>query len=172
MDRKYKRPFHPCPPAARRRRQLLLARGDGGGLSALSVARSSGAQQGVARQYTAWTGGAGGVTVEPQGFLRARVSGRSVGEGRGRVSRLCHSALPDRQNEVSEGHAGTSAGVYNTDRAQSRGDPTPCPAATPADQEPSPCKSGGTHSPAQSGYCGMGAVLRLRRQCTGVSEPG
>jgi len=46
-DRKYKRPFHPCPPAARRR-QLLLARGAGGVLSALSVTRSSGAQQGVA----------------------------------------------------------------------------------------------------------------------------
>jgi hypothetical protein len=43
-----KRPFHPCPPAARRRWQLLLARSDGGVLSALSVARSSGAQQGVA----------------------------------------------------------------------------------------------------------------------------
>jgi hypothetical protein len=47
-DRKNKRPFHPCPPAARRRRQRLLARGAGGGLSARSGARSSGAQQGVA----------------------------------------------------------------------------------------------------------------------------
>ena len=46
-DRKNKRPFRPCLPAARRR-QLLLARGAGGVLSALSVARSSGAQQGVA----------------------------------------------------------------------------------------------------------------------------
>ena len=47
-DRKYKRPFHPCLPAARRRRQRLLARDDGGGLSALSVARRSGSQYGVA----------------------------------------------------------------------------------------------------------------------------
>jgi hypothetical protein len=46
-DRKYKRPFHPCPPAARRRPRLL-ARGAGGVLSARSVTRSSGAQQGVA----------------------------------------------------------------------------------------------------------------------------
>jgi hypothetical protein len=41
-------PFSPMPPAARRRRQLLLARGDGGVLSALSVARRRGVQQGVA----------------------------------------------------------------------------------------------------------------------------
>jgi len=47
MDRKNKSPFRPAPLAARRR-QRLLARGAGSVLSARSVARSSGAQQGVA----------------------------------------------------------------------------------------------------------------------------
>jgi len=38
------------------------------------------AQQGVARLGAAWTGGAGWVREERQGFPGARASGRSVGE--------------------------------------------------------------------------------------------
>jgi hypothetical protein len=43
-----------------------------------AAACESGSQQAVARQYAVWTGRAGGVRRQSQGFPRARGSGRSV----------------------------------------------------------------------------------------------
>ena len=79
VDRKNKRPFRPAPLATCRR-QRLLARGDGSVFSALSVTRSSGAQQGVAWLCSSLALRLRARRGVAQGFPGARASGRPAGE--------------------------------------------------------------------------------------------